>query len=297
MKKIVIIGGGFFGMYLSEHFAKQGHHVMLIEKESDFMQRASYVNQARVHNGYHYPRSILTALRSRISFPRFIEEFGDCIDDTFDKYYMISRILSKTSTSQFKLFCQRIGADCESAPQKIIDLANPQYIESVFSTKEFAFDAEKIKVKMYQRIQNAGVTFHLNQKVQSIVREKNTLKLQICSTNNLAESEIDDVGAVFNCTYSMINQILNDSNLELIPLKHELSEMCLVEVPHELKNLGITVMDGPFFSVMPFPSKGLTPLVTSVIRLTMNGMMQKRSFIVMPTCIIIKLSKKPHGNI
>tara|TARA_B110000211_G_scaffold233340_1_gene299304 strand:+ start:632 stop:865 length:234 start_codon:yes stop_codon:yes gene_type:complete len=73
-------------MYLSEYFARQGHEVILSEKEEDFMQRASYVNQARVHNGYHYPRSILTALRSRASLPRFYEEFHSCIDDTFDKY-------------------------------------------------------------------------------------------------------------------------------------------------------------------------------------------------------------------
>ncbi len=54
------------------------------------MSRASYNNQARVHNGYHYPRSILTALRSRISFPRFVDEFRDCVDSDFDKYYLIS---------------------------------------------------------------------------------------------------------------------------------------------------------------------------------------------------------------
>ena len=30
--------------------------------DADLMQRASYANQARVHNGYHYPRSLLTAL-------------------------------------------------------------------------------------------------------------------------------------------------------------------------------------------------------------------------------------------
>lgn len=55
----------------------------------------------------------------------------------------------------------------------------------------------------------------------------------------------------------MINKIITDSSLEMIPLKHELTEMALVDVPDELKNAGITVMDGPFFSAMPFPSRGL----------------------------------------
>jgi hypothetical protein len=33
--------------------------------------------------------------------------------------------------------------------------------------------------------------------------------------------------------------------------------MALVEVPPSLKNVGVTVMCGPFFSFMPFPARGL----------------------------------------
>ena len=55
---ITIIGGGFFGLYLAEYFSRLNKKVLIIEKENDAMQRASYVNQARVHNGYHYPRSV-----------------------------------------------------------------------------------------------------------------------------------------------------------------------------------------------------------------------------------------------
>jgi hypothetical protein len=36
--------------------------------------------------------------------------------------------------------------------------------------------------------------------------------------------------------------------------------MALVEVPEPLKHLGITLMCGPFFSVMPFPPRGLHSL-------------------------------------
>ena len=33
-----------------------------------------------------------------------------------------------------------------------------------------------------------------------------------------------------------------------------MTEMCLVKVPDEIKDKGFTVMCGPFFSLMPFPS-------------------------------------------
>jgi hypothetical protein len=67
----------------------------------------------------------------------------------------------------------------------------------------------------------------------------------------------DELGSqlVFNCTYSMINVVLERAGLPMIPLKHEMAEMALVKVPEELADVGITVMCGPFFSCMPFPSK------------------------------------------
>ena len=244
-------------MYLSEYFARKGHKVILIEKEYDFMQRASYVNQARVHNGYHYPRSILTALRSRMSLPRFYDEFKECIDDTFDKYYMISQLQSKVSAKQFEKFCHRIGAICEPAPPKITDLIDPNYVEAVFTTKEFAFDAVKLKNMMLERIEDAGVQYKLNQKVLSVKSVNNKLSVQVSPTKKESEIKSIEVDEVFNGTYAMINQIITDSSLEIIPLKHELTEMALVTVPDELKDTGITIMDGPFFSVMPFPARGL----------------------------------------
>jgi L-2-hydroxyglutarate oxidase LhgO len=244
-------------MYLSEYLARNGHKVILAEKENDFMQRASYVNQARVHNGYHYPRSILTALRSRVSLPKFYAEFNECVDDTFDKYYMISSLQSRVSAKQFEKFCHRIGAPCEPAPPKITDLVDPHYVEAVFTTKEFAFDATKLKHIMLDRIQDAGVDFRLDQKVLSVAPVKDKLSVNMYSVKEEVALESVQVNNVFNCTYSMINQVLSDSSLEMIPLKHELAELALVVVPDELKHVGITVMDGPFFSVMPFPARDL----------------------------------------
>ncbi|HIE4892339.1 TPA: FAD-dependent oxidoreductase [Yersinia enterocolitica] len=144
-KNILIIGGGFYGLYIAEHFALQGYKVLLCEKESEVMSRASYVNQARIHNGYHYPRSILTALRSRVSFPIFTEEFKDSIYNDFDKYYLIGRPLGYISAKQFKLFCERIGAPCRAAPDNIQSLVNSKYVETVFETKEWAFDTIKLR--------------------------------------------------------------------------------------------------------------------------------------------------------
>ena len=72
----VIIGGGFYGCNLALHFKRIFKNVVLLEKETDLSLRASYNNPARIHNGY-YPRSFITALRSRANYKRFISDFKD----------------------------------------------------------------------------------------------------------------------------------------------------------------------------------------------------------------------------
>jgi glycine/D-amino acid oxidase-like deaminating enzyme len=250
-QKICVIGGGFFGMYIAAFLKEQGHYVTLFEKENDFMQRASYVNQARVHNGYHYPRSVLTALRSRVSFKRFCQEFPETLCKEFNKYYMIGKVLSKVTASQYEYFCDRIGALCEPAPKSIQNLVNPYLIEKIFHTQEYAFDAVKLKNIMKKRLDQTNVNYYTSVIVKKVRGcEKSGIFVDFSSNNQDHTEKFDNV---FNCTYSQINKVVKNSNLEIIPLKHEMTEMCLVEVPDEIKNLGITVMCGPFFSVMPFP--------------------------------------------
>jgi len=256
MIQILIIGGGFFGMYLADYFSSKGFSVNLVEKENGFMSRASYANQARVHNGYHYPRSVLTALRSRISFPRFVDEFRECIYSDFEKYYLIGKPLGKVTGKQFSKFCERIGAPCEPAPMKIQSLANPSLIEACFSTVEYAFDAIKLRDSMMERLAGSSVSCCLNTEVEKVSQYGNGIHAEL---RDLMTSETFSLYAdhVFNCTYSRINYVHANSGIELVPLKHEMTEMCLVTVPDVFRKVGVTVMCGPFFSVMPFPALGL----------------------------------------
>ena len=254
---IVIIGGGFYGCSIAVELRKQGKSVAILEKESDIMQRASYTNQARIHQGYHYPRSILTALRSQTNFDKFINEFSDCVYDDFDKYYAIAKTTSKVNAEQFRQFCHRINAPLEKAPKNVSALFNPNLIEQVFKVREYAFDAIKLKNIMLNLIEQQKVDIGLNCDVLTVSKSGDVLKVnysQHSSQHNLTTRY------VLNCTYSGINQLNHDSNLPLVPLKHELTEMALMQMPDELVNSGFTVMDGPFFSIMPFPARGLHSL-------------------------------------
>ena len=113
----VIIGGGFYGAAIAVYLKKQRgfRRVLLIEQDDSLLSRASYNNQARVHNGYHYPRSFTTAYRSRVNMPRFLRDWPDAVPKDFVKLYAIARRNSKVTARQFDRFCRQIGARIEPA--------------------------------------------------------------------------------------------------------------------------------------------------------------------------------------
>jgi hypothetical protein len=232
--------------------------ILLIEQESSLLSRASYHNQARVHNGYHYPRSFTTAYRSRVNLPKFTRDWQDVIKRDFTKLYAIARFNSKITAKQFERFCIEIGAKVQVADPMFQDFFEKRLIKNVFLVEEYVFDARKLADWANDALKDCGVQVRLNTQVTHISRANHALLIGISPNPNAHESI--PCRYVFNCTYSRINQFQGDFSGIRMGLKHEMTEMPLLQVPVELQNLGITVMDGPFFSLMPFPARGLHAL-------------------------------------
>jgi glycine/D-amino acid oxidase-like deaminating enzyme len=252
----IIIGGGFYGLRLALFLYEELgiKNILILEKETELMTRASYVNQARVHNGYHYPRSLLTGYRSRVNFSDFVDEYAPAIKSDFTKYYAVARNLSKVNARQFETFAKKIDADISGVTKDIEGMFNPRLIEKAFKVKEYAFDSHILRGLLLDRIKNLdGITLLMGREVQRIEDSSGEI-------NVVTDSEIYTANKVINCTYSQINTLHRKSGLPLVALKHEIVEMCLVELPERLKDFSITVMDGPFFSIMPFPSTAYNTL-------------------------------------
>jgi len=253
----VVVGGGFYGARLARMLGGLGKRVLLVEREPMLLARASIRNQARVHNGYHYPRSILTSLRSRLNYARFVDEYDDCIDRSFPHYYAVGRRMSKITAAQFVEFCRRIGAPLAPAPAPVHKLFDANRIDSVFEVRECAFDAAKLRERVAREIAGAGVDVALRTEATRVVSRDGGAAVML--ERDGEEFEVA-AGLVLNCTYSRLNRLLAGSAAQPIPMKHELTEMALVHPPAELAGAAVTVMDGPFFSLMPYPSRGLFTL-------------------------------------
>lgn len=257
----IIIGGGFYGAVIAIYLAKQRgfKRVTLVERESKLLKRASYNNQARVHNGYHYPRSFLTAYRSRINLPRFVNDWPDAIAKDFNNIYAIANRNSKITTKQFERFCHEIGANIKLAPKTLSSLFEPRLIESVFLTEEYVFDSTKLAAWAEKELIDCGVKIRF-QTTASEISSNSNKKLKVLLKTEGKLEEFITSRYVFNCSYSGINQFKGEFKSTKTEIKHEITEMALVQMPPALEGLGITIMDGPFFSLMPFPSRKLHTL-------------------------------------
>ena len=255
----VVVGGGFYGATIAAYLASRGtcKKVVLVERQPGLMECASATNQARVHNGYHYPRSFTTAFRSRVNLPRFVRDFPDAVKRDFTNLYAIARRNSKVTARQFERFCREIGASLKPAPNQLSGLFDRRLVEQSYLVEEYVFDASVLRTGACQELGQLGVEIVLGTEVVGLIRVASGVEIKLVGPDG--EGRIES-RLVFNCTYSGLNRLRGDYPGALAQLKHEIAELALLEMPVALQGVGITVMDGPFFSLMPFPPRGLHTL-------------------------------------
>jgi glycine/D-amino acid oxidase-like deaminating enzyme len=246
----LVIGAGFYGAEIALELRRIGFdRVVVAEREPGILRRASYVNQARVHNGYHYPRSLGTAERSRINFETFVSDYAPAVLHEMEAVYAIAAG-SRVSAAQFETFCRVVGASCRPAPGRIAALFEPGMVEEAFLTRELAFDARRLAGRLLRALEDARVDLRLGQEARVLGWDGRHVEVAV-------GERVERAAYVFNCTYSELE--FTGAPLRAA-LKRELAEMLLIEPPPALRGVGITVMDGPFFSTMPFPAEGLHSL-------------------------------------
>lgn len=252
----VVIGGGFYGATIAIYLAKQRgfRRVLLVEQEAALMRHASYHNQARVHSGHHYPRSFTTAYRSRVNLPKFVHDWPQAVRSDFIQIYAIARHNSKVTARQFMRFCHDFGGDVRPTNPAQRSLFDPRLIEDAFVVDEYAFDATRLAEWAQRELQAYQIEVRLQTRAAEIRQTDSKLQTVTLVSSQGQASNIA-TRYIFNCTYSGLNQITGDVATTRAGLKQEITEMALLRPPSELAQLGITVMDGPFFSFMPFPAR------------------------------------------
>lgn len=252
----IIIGAGLYGLYAAWFCTLRGQHVLVLEYDQAPFQRATYINQARVHMGYHYPRSLTTAVKSAGYFRRFNEDFGFCIHDKFKQIYATSDKFSWTSAVQFVEFCRAAGIKCEE--EAVSRYFKPGMCDGAFLTEEYTYDAKILQSYYEEKLcGNPLAELRFGARIERIVKNSKTFEVY------LRDGSCFEAPFLLNATYASVNQVIDQVEgipKELFAIKYELCEIILCEPLGALEQTGITVMDGPFFSIMPFGKTGLHSL-------------------------------------
>ena len=266
----VIIGAGIYGLYAAQFCAKLGYSVLVLEYEDAAFTRASSVNQARLHMGYHYPRAYSTAITTAKYFDRFVDDYKESIKTEFEQVYATSEKFSLTNKEQFIKFCQSTKIRCETIDPELYFL--PDACDGAYLATEYAFDAEIIKNKMLHELkEHSNVQIHYNIRLDSIIKNDSEYIIRAHTANTVTQSHNTSTTTinhntppttpvtepirtkfVITTTYAAVNQLQVLAGFNTFQIKYELCELVLCKVSENLKNIGLTVMDGPFFSIMPF---------------------------------------------
>lgn len=245
---VIVIGGGIFGCLTSIELARKGFRVQLHERNSEIMAGASFNNQNRLHLGYHYPRDLETAAQCQKGFDTFKSKFSDCILEGFQNAYFISSFGSHVKFKEYKEFCDTAGL-----PAKEIDIGNfplmLKNIEGGLSTDEVVYDATILKGLVVEHLHKSGVDVHINSKTEAVSHNESGFAVS-------TEAGSFNSRAVVNCTYANFNDFNDGMGLDSQPLQFELTVVPVINWRDGLEPIGVTVMDGKFFTVLPFGKSG-----------------------------------------
>lgn len=256
----IILGAGIYGLYSAIKCGERGEAVLVLEYDNAPFARATYINQARVHMGYHYPRSLSTAIKSANYYRRFHEDFGFAIHNQFAQIYATSAAFSWTNAEAFVRFCRAAEIKCEEIAPSLY--FKPRMCDGAFLTEEDTYDAHIIRDYFVDKLERmCNVKIHYNARIEKIVRTADSVVIDYRSGEEKKEAI---TSFLLNSTYASTNQILNmiedegdkKGRFDKFKIKYEQCEIVLCNVSDNLKGIGLTVMDGPFFSIMPF---GKTP--------------------------------------
>jgi len=247
MSNIVVIGCGVFGALAALRLAQDGHKVTVVERLDAPMQGASRNNQNRLHLGFHYPRSLETARQCIAGYQRFVDEYADCVLQGFQNGYFIASNGSFTTPEDYLKFCQTAGLDFQE--MAVSDF--PVRIENVglcIITGEGVYDSRLVGEKIMRRFIDTQITTFFGNEVVGIENKGDHFTLK------LSAGEVLSYDGVVNASYANQNTLNGLAGFKTPRRQFEYTAVPILET--SFGEVGMTIMDGPFMTVLPYGKTG-----------------------------------------
>jgi len=253
-KRVAVVGCGIFGASVALKLQSAGFDVVVFEKKNEILKGASLNNQNRLHLGFHYPRDDETAQQCIAGFQRFMDAYPESIASSFPNAYFIASEGSYTEPEDYIDFCSRnkLAYDLVTSSNFMVDVRGTSL--GVLS-KERVYDSKILAELIAKKISLKQIDLKLSSFVSALVYENGKYLL---SVNGKQDLHFD---AVVNCSYADINRLTSQLGYEVNSHQYEYTVVPIVKT--NLPRVGITIMDGPFMTLLPF-GKGADSLLYHV---------------------------------
>lgn len=241
--KVAIIGAGFYGIMAALELRKIPgiREVVVYDKTSCILSGAGKFNQARVHQGYHYPRSNETIEQSKHGSVSYQNEFMDAIQDIKHNVYITREdglvkpndYLETMRAHQLKF----TEVNMSRSPFRYRD-DGVKY--SAIEVSEKYINCERLEKLLLRQLKENEIKFIFNSEVLDIDPKTGSVKSIKDGTQHY--------DAIINCTFT---DPLMGYNPTKINFKYEFCMMLLI-ASDEIRDCALTIMDGEFVSIYPW---------------------------------------------
>lgn len=221
--KIAIIGGGWVGCHLGMKL-KDTHDVTIFEKNDSLFEETSYNNQNRLHLGFHYARNYKTRKLCLDTFNKFLDDYGHLTQKVDNNLYCVPTHSSILDFQTYLDIFKEFNFDNQESPIK--------EIPNCITTDERYINFKEVKKYFIDNLKDLVIKKVITN--ENLDELKNQHDLVINATNNhLLSSKCVD------CFY-------------------ELTVSFIYKKIKEVGFGGLTLVDGPLFSIYPYYETSFT---------------------------------------
>lgn len=244
---VAVIGCGIFGAEIAVKLRHAGLSVSVFEAQTDILMGASKNNQNRLHLGFHYPRDLETGKQSVRGFRSFVETYPQAIEGGFPNAYFIANEGSLTSSDDYLNFCAQLGVFYEriSVSDFPVEIRGAN---TGILCEEVVYDCNVLRNLVWNRLKEANVTVLVNNAVTGISKLGERYLVELSDQSRVY------VDAVINCSYADINRLTGQLGYATSERQFEYTVVPIIRA--RMPKVGITIMDGPFMTVLPHGKSG-----------------------------------------
>lgn len=272
MHDVIVIGGGIVGLATALNILEKRPktNLLLLEKESGLSIHQTGNNSGVIHSGIYYKPGSLKAINCRKGYRQLL----DFCDKESIKYELCGKVIVATNETQLASLETLHERGLQNGLQGLKKLSKEELkeiephvkgIKGIQVPETGIIDYKDVSIKYGEAIQKLGGTIHTSEKVQKIIPNGNSVKIETSKSTYDCKLIVNCAGLYSDKVAKMTGQ---EINVKIIPFRGEYFKI-KKEKHHLVNNLIYPVPDPSF----PFLGVHFTRMIKGGIEAGPNAVL------------------------